>query len=554
MSFSVQCKILVAALAGLLLFSASPLPAAEPTLTELIAAAKSGSEAARVKAIESLAAQGDKAAEAVAPLTQLLSDSSATVRGHAAYALGAIGAPSKGSAAALSGLLKDADDSVRRQAVKALVAIRPGPKVMIPLFIKLMDDTDPAVQIRVLHATSEAGAAAVPGLIEALQNEKAAYWACVVLREIGPDGKEAVPALAGKLKDANPEIRREAALALGAMPEAAIPAIAQLAAVLDDEFARGAATFALGQIGRIPPATEAKILANAKGSDKFLSTASYWTLARVHPENKDLRREATERLVERIMDKDAHVRVAAARALASLPPAPEITLPIWEKALQNADETTAHHALDALATLGPAAVPRLIDALKHNKLRTQVIHILGQIGPASAPATEILASLINDKDPRVATEAVLTLAKIGPEAKASVSALAACLQRKDCQNAHAIVYTLGKIGPGAMQAEPALLESMKSKDQSLALMSAWALTQLHDKSPAIAAKALPVLIASLSDPLPESRQSAAEALGSLGAMAKEAIPALEKAAKDPQAAVRKAASEALGQIRGLAGK
>ena len=75
-------------------------------------------------------------------------------------------------------------------------------------------------------------------VLEALKNEKAAYWACVILREIGPAGKVAVPALAEKLKDPRPEIRREAALALGAMGGAAQPAAGQLAALLGDETMR----------------------------------------------------------------------------------------------------------------------------------------------------------------------------------------------------------------------------------------------------------------------------------------------------------------------------
>ncbi len=68
---------------------------------------------------------------------------------------------------------------------------------------------------------------------------------------------------------------------------------------------------------------------------RVLSTTSLWALARVHPEDKSLRREATEQLIERLKDQDPFVRVAAARALAALPPAPEITGPLWEKALQN---------------------------------------------------------------------------------------------------------------------------------------------------------------------------------------------------------------------------
>ena len=101
------------------------------------------------------------------------------------------------------------------------MGIRPGPAVMVPLCVKLMEDSDPGVRMRVLNAISEAGPQAVPGLIAALDNEKAAYWACLVLRDMGPAAKEAVPALAAKLNDPQLDIRREAILALGAMEEAA---------------------------------------------------------------------------------------------------------------------------------------------------------------------------------------------------------------------------------------------------------------------------------------------------------------------------------------------
>ena len=125
----------------------------------------------------------------------------------------------------------------------------------------------------------------------------------------------------------------------------------------------------------------------------MLSTTSLWTLARVHPEDKQLRREATEQLIARLKDKDPFVREAAAHALFALPPAPEITRPIWEKAFQDADEMTVRYALDAFAAMGPQAVPKLIDALKHEKFRGQAAYVLGQIGPAAAPATPALAQV-----------------------------------------------------------------------------------------------------------------------------------------------------------------
>ena len=82
-------------------------------------------------------------------------------------------------------MLKDPDETVRRQAVRAVMHIHPGPQVTIPLCVKLLEDSDPGVRIRILNAIAEAGPKAVPALIEALKNEKAVYWACLVLREWG---------------------------------------------------------------------------------------------------------------------------------------------------------------------------------------------------------------------------------------------------------------------------------------------------------------------------------------------------------------------------------
>lgn len=522
---------------------------ADTSVPELIRAAGSGAEAARISAIDQLGARGEKAAEAVAGLSQLLLDGSANVRAHAVRALGQIGAPARPAAAAIANLLKDKDETVRRQTVTALAAIRPGPQVMVPLVVQMLEDGDPGVQMRIMHAISEAGPAAMPSLIEALKDDRAAYWACLILRDIGPAAKEAVPALAEKLKSQKPEVRREAALTLGTMQEAAIGVLPQIAALLDDPHGRAAATFALGQIGRIPPGAQARIQANAKSDDKFLSTVSYWTLARANPTDKQLHREAAERTVERLLDPDVHVRVMAAQSLAALPPAPDIMLPIWEKVLATADETTAQYALDALATLGPAAVPRLIDYLKHKSVRAKAIYVLGQIGPPAAAATDGLAKLVNDDDSQVATEAVLALASIGPAAKAAVPALTNALGNEDSTHMHAVVYALGKIGSGASAAEPKLSELLKSKDPSLAIASAWAITQIQPGSPASAGKALPVLIAGLGDPYPESRQAAVQALGSLGPLAKSALPALQKLASDEDAVVREAAAMAVQQIQ-----
>jgi HEAT repeat protein len=494
-----------------------------------------------------LAGSAAWAAESVASLAAKLGDKSPAVRAQAAAALGELGESAKTAGPALLELLKDPDETVRRQAVKALVAIRPGPEIMQPAFVKIMTDSDPASQMRIMQAVAEAGEAAVPGLIKALQNEKLAYWACIVLREIGPSAKAAVPALIETLKSPRPDVRREAVLALGAMDDAAAPATAQIAELLSDEHAAMAATFVLAQLGKIPADAEAKIRENTKSDDKTLATVSLWAIVRVHPEDKELRREATEKIVECLKDKDPFVRVAAARALGALPPAPEITLPILEKMLKDSDAATAQYALDALASIGPKAVPRLIELLKHKDLRVQVVYILGQIGPGAAPAVEELAKLINEQDKHLATETVIAIGKIGPDAKSAVPALTKALGQQNCPNAHAIIYTLGRIGPNAVAAEPLLINALKGKDRSLIVVAAWALAKI-DPGAIKRNNVVAFLVYCLTDSLPETRKAAAEGLADLGPTARDAAPALKKALGDESKDVREAVAKALQKI------
>ena len=161
-----------------------------------------------------------------------------------------------------------------------------------------------------------------------------------------------------------------------------------------------------------------------------------------------------------------------------------------------------------------------------------------------------MASLVGDEDFNVSTEAVIALGKIGPAAANAVPVLLAALQKENCPNAHAIIFALGRIGPKAVRAAPMLQKALSGKDNSLAVVAAWALTQIQPGS-ATTAKAVPVLVAGLSDSLPETRKAAAQALGNLGAQARTALSALQKAAKeDDSQAVREAAAGALQSIGG----
>jgi HEAT repeat protein len=533
-----------------LCLSAVVIQAAEPSVADLIAGLKSGDESARLTAIDDLGQKGEQAADAVPALMALLKDRSPLVRAHAAKSLGEIGAKARPAVPELALLISDPDETVRRKVVGALRKIHPDPQVGVPLFVKVMEDKDPAVRIRAMRALVASGKDAVPFLIEELKNEKTAYWACLVLNQIGPGAQDAVPALIVLLSDKRPEVRREAVLTLAEIGKPAAPAAAQLVKALDDELDRTPAVYAIGRIGVATGEGEKKIREYVNSSDKILSAVSIWTLARLHPENKQLVSEATERLFEGLKSDDPAVRKASAKALAELRPGPEIALPIMEKAFANVDEKVIHGALDALAGLGPAAVPKLIESLKHENIRPYVVYMLGRYGPAAKPAVEALTKLIDDKNPDVQHETLIALAKIGPQAKAAVPALVKTLQRNEGSICCAGTYALGSIGPDAKEAAAAIAKNLDNDDETLAMLSAWALANIQPQDGKTAEKVVPILIRALANPDAKFRRGAAEALKKFGPLAKSAAPALRNASQDGDETVRKMSAEALKAIGG----
>ncbi|MHC4405919.1 MAG: HEAT repeat domain-containing protein, partial [Planctomycetota bacterium] len=431
---------------------------------------------------------------------------------------------------------------------EALDVIRPGPEIGIPLMVKVLEEAKPEVTVRAVSALAARGEHAMPFLIKALEHDEAAYWACLVISEIGPPAKAAVGALTERLSDARPDVRREALIALAEIGEASAPAVGAVARALEDDLNRVAATYALGQMGRVPSEVEDKIERNVKSTDEVLRAVSVWALARLHPENKKLLRMATKIMLEGLKSDDPQIRVASARALFALDPDPEISRPLVEKALEEVDDEVLVGMLDAMAALGPRAVDRLVDALEHEKTRAHVAYILGQIGPEASPAVGALCELLDDDDAEVCREALFALAKIGPGAEAAVPRLIEALGSTEGPACYGVCFALGKIGLASMKGRAQLVENLQSDDASLAFVSAWALAQIDPESRQTAARSVAILAAALEEAHGAHRVEAAAALGRLGPLAKSAVPALKKATSDDDPHVRQAAAKALESV------
>ena len=118
----------------------------------------------------------------------------------------------------------------------ALREMGPESRAAIPALAQLVRDPDGYVRISAAHTLEKMGAAAVPALASLLRDRdyRVRELAAETLRSIGQDAKAAVPALADALRDENPGVRDAAAMALREMGPEAKAAIPALAQLARD--------------------------------------------------------------------------------------------------------------------------------------------------------------------------------------------------------------------------------------------------------------------------------------------------------------------------------
>jgi HEAT repeat protein len=213
--------------------------------------------------------------------------------------------------------------------------------------------------------------------------------------------KEAeIARLSTQLRTADPEGRREAAMALCHIEDKAVISI--LVGGLDDKepMVRAAVVTALGQRGdsSVVPAIVSRL-----SSDKevFVRKAAAYALGRLSGN------EATKALIAALNDKDLEVRGAAAVSLGEH--ADAMTITPLSTALSDKSDFVRARAAAALGVIGPsaaAAVPTLITLLKSDpdsEVKRQVATALGSIGDRSALPTLHLTA--HDTDPYLANAA-----------------------------------------------------------------------------------------------------------------------------------------------------
>lgn len=440
-------------------------------------------------AIRALGAIGAKPAQVVPVLTKQLHNESPAVRMHSAHALGALGAAAAPAVPGLIAALKDKDESVRRAAVASLGRVGPAAEQAVPALISALDDASGAVTLDVAMALGRIGKPAVPALIEKMKVPGYQQLIAGVLEDVGPDASAAVPALTGLVAASNPELSREAIMALAAIGPASESAVPELTKVVKDpkSTVAPAAAFALGRIGSKQACPALKDSLNAP-NNPMLRLASVWALLQLEPNNEE------------------YIRIG---------------------------------------------VPRLAEALSSERprVRREAATTLGRIGQKAKSAVPALQKALKDEDPEVRMESLVALAEIGPDCAVALSDVVSMLNEGDPAFVPVAVYACGQMGTAAKTATPLLKRLMQSHDPVQKTVAAWALVKI-DPNPETIKSAIPLLATALqSSGRVDTRIVAARTLGEIGAGSAEARDALLSAKKDESESVRKAADEAIAKLK-----
>lgn len=484
-----------------------------------------------------------KAQSALRPLIAALKDSDKKVRRYAASALGYLGPD---AAPALAKALKDSDWGVRVDACGALRHIGTKGTAAIPALIEALNDKNDVIWDYATDALALMNQNAKKQLMKAMlsRNGQVCALAAVALAKTGDNGnqKQALPVLIQSLDAPNAWVRTDCVLALKHIHGETGKIHAALLGCLKDPVAN-VRWRALQVIRdrRIAGKGDIPILIHAmRDKDTLICSTASETLS-------DIGAESVPALIGAIKDKNSHSREYAARALKKLGPKAATATPALIALLKDRHQTVRYQAVEALRAIGPQAreaVPALISILQTDKnagMRNIAACALPDLGADAKTAVPALVGAFKkEKESVIRLNAIRAIGKLGPQDRKLIPIFIEALKDKDVFIQAASARALGKFGSAAKAAVPTLIEMLKNR---------MVRSEARYTLGRIGKDAVPALAKALDDPDENVRLSAISALSVIGAEAAPAIPALKHATEDNDVRTQNAARQALRTIR-----
>lgn len=234
-----------------------------------------------------------------------------------------------------------------------------------------------------------------------------------------------------------------------------------------------------------------------------------------------------------------------AEALGELGPAAAPAVPELTQLLGNKGYPVRRARALALGKIGPAAIdalPQLVQALddpqEYHVYPGQIAQAIANIGPQAVP---YLITALETENFRIREGVAKTLGEIGADAEAAIPALIEKLSDKD-KRPHIYASALGNIGPKAIPALLSIIEH-SNEDAIRRMYAVYALGEMGSS----AKDTVPELIKRLEDLTLQIHSI--EALGKIGPDAHEAVPHLIEIKDGPEHSyLQKISVEALVKI------
>jgi HEAT repeat protein len=417
--------------------------------------------------------------------------------------------------------LKDPEALVREEGILVLTDLGPVAKDAVPDLSKMLKD--PSWRVRVKAANA-------------------------LFRIDRQQAKTVVPILCEGVKQGSSTERMQVIQLLGQIgPDAKDACLTLLEVLNDPDFnVRNTASFSIIQIGdaAVPPLRDA--LGNKDATTRQLAAE---TLGRMGSRAKD----ALAALKERLKDDDGLTRVRAAQALWFIDRQADVAVPALGEAMKDKDLTVRRAASLALFQLQPRpkeALPIFTAAMKDEDslTRVQSAQAVWQINHKADEVMPVFMEVVkNPKEHALALNQTLTaLNELGPEAKAAVPALVEVLKGPN-NNLYvfALTNTLGTIGAASV---PPLAELLNNKDTDPRIL--YPVIQALGR---VGPEGAEPLIKAMDHENVNIRSQVVMSIGQMGPGAKAAVPKLAELAKGGDANLRNNAINALVQL-GLDGR
>ncbi len=344
-------------------------------------------------------------------------------------------------------------------AVRALGRIGSDAKPAVPILIGLygknrVDDFD------IVMALDGIGESPVRRLVETFLREGDPY-AADQLAWLGPQAREAAPALRAALADKRPQSRYSAAVALVSIdppsPESIPVLIEALNHLEDRDLELSNVPSTLARLGpRAKAALPTLIGLPIRGSD---DTDVLKALVQIDPEGK----ECVPPLISALKQTDPDVVDVAASCLGLLGPRAKEAVPSLAEvvtrnfdgdgALSNSNpQVSAARALTRIGNPAISAIPALAMALTYRRMVREPGEVLDNVGER--------------RDCSAAAAAADTLGAFGARSKTAVPFLRQAVKTRESDDDNeparkAAILALGRIGPDAKSAIPVLRKMMK---------------------------------------------------------------------------------------------